>query len=86
MVEQVLASLGLAVCLLLWLGMALGPVRRRRIADGPRRLWRSLRTRRQSRREAEVLIERARRRAQASRADPPHRPESLNGRDHDEAQ
>lgn len=84
MIERVLAGLGLAVCLLLWLGMALGPVRRRRVIGWPQRLWRSLRTRRQSRREAEILIERARRGARSGRDGTARRPESFNGRDHDD--
>ena len=67
MVEKVIAALGLVACLLVWAGMALGPVRRQALAQWPRALWRRLRTRRSAQREALDAIDRARRRPPVDR-------------------
>lgn len=58
--EQIAAALVLALCLGIWLHMALGPARRQRWLAAPRRLWNALRVRRSAQREAADAIARAR--------------------------
>jgi len=80
-VETVLALIGLSACLAVWIGMALGPARRRRITAWPRTLWRQARMGRHARREAAQAIERARRRPVVDREGNVYRPRSLDRRD-----
>ncbi|MBL8306963.1 MAG: hypothetical protein JNM33_09720 [Rubrivivax sp.] len=75
--EKILAAIGLAIVLVVWLGTLLSPARRQRLGDGLRRGWRSLRTRGAARREAADAIERARRRPAATREGNVIRPRSF---------
>lgn len=61
MVEKLLAGIGLAVCVVLLLGMVIGPARQRRVIALFDRLRHWRRHRVLARREAELAIERARR-------------------------
>ncbi len=76
--EKILAGIGLAVCVALLIGMALGPRRVATLRHAVRRpaLW--LRHRGDARREAAAAIDRARR--QVKREGNVYRPESFNGR------
>lgn len=60
MVEKLLAGLGFAVCVVLLLGMVIGPARRQRLRAGVDRVRHWRRHRDLARREAERAIERAR--------------------------
>ncbi len=80
MLEKIVAALVLAAVVLAWLGMALGPARRRRWLAWPRRLWRQLRARRVARREAADIIERARRKPVVKREGNVIRPKSFERR------
>lgn len=61
MVEKVLAGIGLAACVLVLLGMAIGAGRRARLRAAWLRTWHWRRNRATARREAERAIERLRR-------------------------
>lgn len=61
MVEKIAAALGLAACLALLAGMAIGPMRLRRWREALRRSWQRHHQRTTARREAQQAIERARR-------------------------
>ncbi len=78
--EKLLAVAGLVACLAVWAGMALGPARRHRLLGAPRRLWRSLRTRRAAQREAASVIERARHGPEVRREGNVYRPKSFGRR------
>jgi hypothetical protein len=98
--EALLAAIGLAVCVVLLLRMAIGPARRarldrtldrtvgraaRRVRQHARSLWRQLRARGQAEREASELIERARRRRErVEREGNVYRPRSFNGGEGDD--
>lgn len=86
MEQQVLAAIGLALCLGVWTGMALGPARRARLRAWLHHGWRDLGTQRRARREAADAIERARRRKAVDRdADGKVlRPKSFQRRDKDD--
>jgi hypothetical protein len=89
--ETLLAAIGLVVCVALLLRMAIGQRRRERLDAGVqhtaralrergRALWRRRRTRGQAEREAEDLIERARRgRWRVERDGNVYRPRSFSG-------
>jgi hypothetical protein len=93
MVEKSLAVMGLVACLLVWAGMALGPVRRQSWAARVRffaqqwkqRLRRPGRVRaaqREAKREATEAIERARRTPKVGREGNVYRPDRFHqGRD-----
>ncbi len=82
MVEQVLAGIGLAVCVVLMLGMLVGQARRARWQAVLRHLWRWPQRRRTASREAQQAIERARRAVE--RDGNVYRPKSFNGRPPDD--
>ena len=90
--NQWLAMLGLLACGVVWLGMALGPARRRRAQAWGRLLWLALRQRlrsplqtRRARQEASDAIERARRSPKVDREGNVYRPDRFqqgpDGRD-----
>ena len=91
--EALLAALGLAVCVVLLLRMAIGPARRARldrlltratrdVRQRAQGLWRRTLQRDQARREASDLIGRARTgRREVEREGNVYRPRSFDGRD-----
>ena len=86
--EKWLAVLGLAACLGIWVGMAMGPSRRQRLQAWwrtvPRAWWRRQRGHRQARQaqqEAADAIERARRRTRVDREGNVYKPDAFEHRD-----
>jgi hypothetical protein len=84
MFDKIAAAIGLAACLAVWIGMALGPARRQRLLHSPTRAWRHWHTRRLALREAADVIERARRRGPVEREGNVYRPRSFDRRGDDE--
>lgn len=82
MVEKILAGIALAVCVVMLLGMAIGPVRRARLLGALARLRHWRRHRADARREAQRAIERARR--QVERDGNVYRPRQFDKRPPDD--
>jgi len=82
MIEKVFAAIGLAACVLMLLGMALGATRRQRLRAALLRLLHWRRDRAAARREAERAIERLRR--QVDRDGNVYRPKSFDKRPPDD--
>jgi hypothetical protein len=88
-VHQWPAVLGLLACIVVWVGLALGPARRQRLLLRSRSLWLGLRQRlrgplqtRRARQEASDAIERARRTPKVDREGNVYRPDRFHqGRD-----
>jgi hypothetical protein len=77
-IEQIVAGVVLAGCLVIWARMLLTPQRRQRLLARPRRLWNGWRHRRDARREASQAIERARRQPRVEREGNVYRPKSFD--------
>lgn len=82
--DQFFAAVVLAAVLLTWLGMLLGPARRRRLLAWPRQWWRSRQVQGTARREAADAIERAKRRPATTREGNVIRPRSFQRRSDDD--